>query len=201
MAAHSLSDLLVGLRLRRAARRLRQRANDGAAREIDLEGVVLEALGVAQQDVRGAARNVASFGRLPAQRRFGRRVAPRLVRDAAERQARLLDRVAFELERGRDGHQRERIGEAVADLEIGVVRREAPRRQLDRGDDLVGLQIRVALRACLPAADGNPQTRSRARPPARSHGPWPPARPAPRTCRRDASRCRPRSRRGSRACG
>ena len=33
-------DLLVGLRLRRAARGLRQRAHDGAARQLDLEGVV-----------------------------------------------------------------------------------------------------------------------------------------------------------------
>ena len=94
-------DFLVGLRLRRAARRLRQRADDGAARQVDLESVVLEALGVAQQEV-GRARERRAFGGLPAQRRFGRRIAPRLVRDAAERQPRLLDRVAVELQRGRD---------------------------------------------------------------------------------------------------
>ena len=51
-------------------------------------------------------------------------IAPRLVRDAAERQPRLLDRAAVELQRGRDRDQRERIGQAVADLQIGVV---APR--------------------------------------------------------------------------
>src|SRR5262249_9174753 len=37
-------DLLVGLRLRGGARRLRERAHNGPAREIDLEGVVPEAL-------------------------------------------------------------------------------------------------------------------------------------------------------------
>ena len=193
-------DFLVGLRLRGAGRRLRQRADDGAASEIDLEGVVLEALGVAQQEVR-SARERRLVGGLPAQRRFGRRVAPRLVRDAAERQTGLFDRIAFELQRGRDRYQRERIGEAIADFQIGVIRRKAPRRKLDRRDDLVRLQVRVALRRVLRAADGNPKTRSRAPRPARSHGPWRRARPAPRTCRRDASQCRPRSCRGSRACG
>src|SRR5947209_5256477 len=48
-------DFLVGLRLRRAARRLAERAHDGAARELDLERVVFEALGVAQHDVRCAS--------------------------------------------------------------------------------------------------------------------------------------------------
>jgi CO/xanthine dehydrogenase FAD-binding subunit len=40
-------DLLAGLRLGRASGRLRERADDGAARKVDLERVVLEALGVA----------------------------------------------------------------------------------------------------------------------------------------------------------
>ena len=46
--------------MRRAPRRLGQRTNDGAAGEVDLEGIVLEAFGVPQQLVRGARE-----GRLP----------------------------------------------------------------------------------------------------------------------------------------
>ena len=46
----------------------------------------------------------------------------------------------------RDRTERERIGQAIADFEIGVVRGEALWRQLDRGDDLVLFQIAVKLR-------------------------------------------------------
>src|SRR5215472_14417731 len=111
------ADFLIRLRLRSAGRRLRQRTDDGPAREIDLEGIVLEALGVAQQEV-GSPGECRLVNGLPAQRRFGRRVAPRLVRDAAERQTRLFDRVvSFQLQRGRDGYEREGIGEAIADFQ------------------------------------------------------------------------------------
>src|SRR5262245_24429953 len=99
-------DLLVGLRLRRAARGLRQGANDGAAGEIDLEGIVRISLGVAQQDV-GRLRESGRTGGLPAQRRLSRRVAPRLVRDAAQRQTGFFDRASVEVQRGRDGYERE----------------------------------------------------------------------------------------------
>ena len=64
------------------------------------------------------------IGGLPAQRSFGLRVAPGLVRDAAEREAGVFDGSAVELKAGRDRNQRERIGEAIANLEIRVVRRE-----------------------------------------------------------------------------
>src|ERR1700687_4434464 len=103
-------DFLVGLRLRRGMRRLRQRSHDGATRQIDLEVVVPEALGVAQQQIR-RIRERGLAGGLPAQCGFGRTIAPRLVRDAAERQACLLDRAAFELERRCDRYERERVGE------------------------------------------------------------------------------------------
>src|ERR1700704_1745288 len=104
-------DVLVRLRLRRATRRLRERADDRAARKIDLEGIVLEALGVAQQRV---SRTLEGLGtrRLPAQRCFGSRVAPGLVRDTAKRKTRLLDAVALELQPDGDGHERECIGQA-----------------------------------------------------------------------------------------
>ncbi len=115
------------------------------ARQLDLEGVVREALGVAQHQVRRTGECRKACG-LAAQRRLGARVAPRLVRDAAERQPRLFDRVAVELQRRRDRYQRERIGQAIADFQIGVILGKALRRKLHRGDDLVRMQIGVALR-------------------------------------------------------
>src|SRR5215831_7225703 len=113
-------DFFERLRLRRATRRLRERTHDAAAREIDLEGVVREAFGVAQQHV-GRARERRRVGWLPAQRGFGLRITPGLVRDAAERKAPLLYGVAVELEPNRHGDQGERIQEPVANLQIRVV--------------------------------------------------------------------------------
>src|SRR6266403_318900 len=46
-----LRDLLAGLRLWGTARRLRERPDDGPAREVDLEGVVPEPLGLAQDQI------------------------------------------------------------------------------------------------------------------------------------------------------
>src|SRR5262247_234314 len=46
-------DLLVGLRLRGGACRLRECAHNGRAREVDLEGVVPKALGLAQNEIWG----------------------------------------------------------------------------------------------------------------------------------------------------
>src|SRR5215831_15653259 len=82
-------DLLVGLRLRRAARRLRQCADDGSARKLDLERVVPETSGVAQHTI-GRLPESRRIGRLPAQRSFGLRVAPRPMGYAAEREAGFL---------------------------------------------------------------------------------------------------------------
>src|SRR5258705_4214062 len=96
------------LGLRRAARCLCERAHEAAAREIDLEGVVLVASGIAQQHVRGAGE-CCGIGRLSAQDRFSARIAPRLVRHTAEREARLLDGVAIELEPDPGRDQGERI--------------------------------------------------------------------------------------------
>src|SRR3981189_1704041 len=56
MADLRSADFLIGLRLRGAGCCLAQRTDDGAARKLDLEGVVLEALGVAQQEVRRAGK-------------------------------------------------------------------------------------------------------------------------------------------------
>ena len=118
------------------------------------------ALGVAQQHVGGLREMRSRSARLPAQRRFGCRIAPRLVRDAAEREARLLDRAAVKLERRRDRDQRERIGQPVADLQIGVVRAQSPARGSSIGrDDLVAAAGWCRAAACRRAADGNRQTR------------------------------------------
>ena len=75
--------------MRGSSRGLRQSSHDGAAREIDLEGVVRETLGVTQQQVRRVPEGRV-ICRLTAQRSFGRRIAPRLVRDATERQTRIF---------------------------------------------------------------------------------------------------------------
>src|SRR5260370_16815758 len=91
------ADFLGGLRLWRAARGLCERARDTAAREIDLEGVVRVALGVAQQPVRRASER-RGIGRLPAQGGFGLWVAPRPVRDTPERATSLLDATALQFQ-------------------------------------------------------------------------------------------------------
>src|SRR5262245_956887 len=75
-------DLLVGLRLRGGARRLRECAHNGPACEVDLEGVVAEALGVAQNEIDGLGERRLA-GRLSPQLSFGLCVAPGLVCDAA----------------------------------------------------------------------------------------------------------------------
>src|SRR5262245_61767034 len=106
-------DLLVGLRLRRAARRLCQGADDGSARKLDLERVVPETFGLAQYDISRLPES-RRVGGLPAQRSFGLQIAPRLVGDAAERKAGFLDDASFELNADGNGNERERIGEAVA---------------------------------------------------------------------------------------
>ena len=92
---------------------------------------------------------------LPTQRRFRLGVAPRLVRDAAQRQTRFPDRAAFEFQCGRDRDQREGIGQPVADLQVGIVAGKTLRRKFDRGDDFVRLQVGVESAACCPAAGGN----------------------------------------------
>jgi hypothetical protein len=89
---------LVGQRLRRASRGLTKRPHDGAPRQADLEVVVPIALGTAQQDVRGS-RECARVGALAAQDDFGRGAPPWFMRNAAERQASFLDRVAVKFER------------------------------------------------------------------------------------------------------
>src|SRR3954468_13755757 len=73
-----LADALVGLRLRRARRRLTECTHDGAPREIDLEGVVRITLRLFQNTVRyfyesGPLRRPALESRLRLQ------VAPRFV--------------------------------------------------------------------------------------------------------------------------
>ena len=152
-------DLLVGLRLRRAARRLGQRADDGAARQVDLEACCARSPWRRAERYRRLARTLASVAGRPRSAASASRIAPGLVGDAAERKARLLDRAAVELEADRDGDQREGIGEPVADLEIGVIRREAARRQLDRRSRARPRRGWCRAAACRRAGGGNPRTR------------------------------------------
>src|SRR5262245_66243663 len=65
-------DLLVGLRLRRAARGLRQCADDGAGGQVDLEGIVLISLCVAEKDV-GCKGRTGRDGRLNGERDYSAR--------------------------------------------------------------------------------------------------------------------------------
>src|SRR6185312_3720829 len=104
-------DFLVRLRLGRAMCCLCERAGDDAARKVNFEGVVLEAFGVTQQQVRRIPEGGLANGP-PTQRRFRSGVAPRLVRYATERKPRLLDGLAFEYKPGGDRNERERIGQA-----------------------------------------------------------------------------------------
>src|SRR5215472_451503 len=94
-------DSLVRLRLWSSPRRLGQRAQDAAPRQLDLEVVVAEPARVSQHGVSGT-HEVFARGWRPIQLGFGLRIAPRLVRDAAERQARLFDRAALDVETDRD---------------------------------------------------------------------------------------------------
>ena len=59
------------------------------------------------------------------------------MRDAAKRDARLLDGAAVELEADSDGNQSKGVGETIPDLQIAEVASKTLRRQLDRYDDLV----------------------------------------------------------------
>src|SRR5476649_546916 len=79
-------DAFVGLRLRTALGRLRQRAHDGAARQFDLEAVVALADGALQQALGHAAEQLARRGRL-FQQRFRGWHAPRSEEHTSELQS------------------------------------------------------------------------------------------------------------------
>ena len=96
------------MRLRGSARRLRQRANNAASRQLDLEVVVSKTARISQHGL-GRPHEGLARRRRPGELCFGVLVAPRLVRDAAEREARLLDRAAFDIEADRDRYEGERI--------------------------------------------------------------------------------------------
>ena len=146
-----------------------------------------------------ALREGGPVGGLPAQRGFGLRIAPGLVRDAAEREARLLDRVR----RRAPAPPRPRPARTRRTAGRGSSGSCSSRRSPAAGSSIAvmissGCEIGVALRRRRRAADGNPRTRWCARPPGRSRGPWRRAPRARRTCRTDAWRCRLRWCRGSR---
>src|SRR5262249_11240861 len=109
MTLSLLLDSLVRLRLRSPARRLRQRAHDRAARQLDLEIIVAEAARIPQHGLR-RAQEIFRRRRRAAELRFSGGVAPRLVRYTAKRETCLLDRAALDIETGRDRHQSECIG-------------------------------------------------------------------------------------------
>src|SRR5712672_2700015 len=96
------------LGLRRAARCLCERAHEAAAREIDLEGVVLVASGLAQQHVRRAGE-CCGIGELPVPGGFSPWFALGGVAHKPWSEPPLLEGVAIELEPDRNRDQGERI--------------------------------------------------------------------------------------------
>ena len=71
-------DLLVGLRLWGAVCGLGQSANNRASGQVDLEGIMREALGVTQQQIGGTLERVGSRS-LSIQRGLGGCIPPGLV--------------------------------------------------------------------------------------------------------------------------
>src|SRR5262249_57484249 len=120
MALPRLLDPLVRLRLRGSPRRLGQRTQDAAPRQLDLEVVVAEAARVSQHGL-SCMQEIFARGRRSVELRFGLTIAPRLVRDAAERQTRLLDRVALDFEADRHGYQGEPIRPPTPHLLLTLV--------------------------------------------------------------------------------
>ena len=94
-----------------------------------------------------AAANAASVAGPPRRAASASVGAPRDVGDAAERDpARRAIVPSRELERRRDRDDRERVGRAVADLAVArVAARAGSGGQLDGGDQVAGLEHRVAL--------------------------------------------------------
>jgi len=122
-----------------------QGSDDGSPRQLDLECVVTEALCAPDNRFRNSFEVI--LRRLDAvQHRFGIRIAPWLVGDAAERETCFPDRVAIHFKRRGHRHQRERIRRSVADLQIRVVVGKPLCRQINRRDDLVLCEVGVDLR-------------------------------------------------------
>src|SRR4051794_38122255 len=113
--AAPLADALVDLGLRRARRRLRQGADDGAASKADLECVVLVAPRAFQQHVRGLCKGFLA-GWLADEQTFRIRSAPGLVSHTPERDPGCTDRTTLDGQTSRNGHQSERIGQPIAQL-------------------------------------------------------------------------------------
>jgi hypothetical protein len=165
-----LLDALVAERLGCAGGGLFEAAHDGAPGEIDLEAVGRLGLRL-PDDAVGRRLETLAGGGLALEQGLGLAVAPGLVGDAAEREARGLHRVAVEFQGRRHRDQREGVGQAVAQLQVGVVLREAALRQVHRDDDLAGGEVGVDLRL---VARQPVEVRERDRPvalrPAHLHG-------------------------------
>src|SRR5947209_15987529 len=131
MALSPSLDPLIRLRLRLPARRLGERTHDAAAGELDLEIIVTEAARSAQHNVGGTRKALPRRWRA-GELRLGCAIAPRLVGNSAEREPRLLDGFALDLEANRDRHQGKRIRQPIADFQIGEIPVKGFWRQLDR---------------------------------------------------------------------
>ena len=180
---------LVGLRLWGALRCLRQRTDDSPGARSILKALCWNPL-ASRSTTLAARTNVdwSAFSPRSSASDDGSRQGLCATPPSASRSS--FDRVSVEFERGRYTDHRERIGETIADFQVGVICRKAPRRKLDRRDDLVPLQIVVAYCGVFSGAVRWKSENAIAR------GPAGPARShrcvescaLPRTCRRDASR-------------
>ena len=126
-------------------RGLREGADDALLGELDLEGVVLVAVGAAEYEIGSLAEG---FGRgaFVDESGFGLARAPGLVRDSAEGEAGGANGIAVELEAGGDGDEREGVALAVAGFEVPGVLCEFRSWKSDGGDELVGLRGRCRAR-------------------------------------------------------
>ena len=92
-----------------------------------------------------AARKLSAVAGLPSSASSAFQARHGFVRDATERDPYVPDGSVVDLERGRDRDERERVARAVAHLAIGRVAANASGGQLDRGDQLAGLEHRLDL--------------------------------------------------------
>ena len=184
----------------RAPWQFAEHGDDRALGELDLERVVAQAAAASASSASAAARKLPRVAGPAAQRLLGRPApATACARRRRARAARRAIVPSVELERGGDRDQREGVARPVAHLAIGRARRERQRRQLDRGDQLAGLEHGFDVGRVARAAGAGRSAAACASPSgALADGRRRPARRAPRTCPTDGSRRRRARRRGSR---
>src|SRR5215203_29337 len=96
---------------------LAKHADDRSSRQFDLEVVVGKRACAGELGVDGKSQLLQGRGRLP-QMAFRFEGAPRLVSDATEGEAHILDASILRRHCGRDAHKRERVARTVPHLPV-----------------------------------------------------------------------------------